>query len=318
MSNQLTEKEQKRIEIQKRKFQLEQERTLKPGECNKFLKAVINKLICMPACKIVDELFKIDVKVEVTSFTTPYTITWKRLVHKKVISKAGVVTDFGSSENDEPYLLMILPADVFVKAAKDNQLLTTIQAAQEALSFSVTSTTLVIFGLKEFCRRHKNVIGMKEMEIKLTQIQLLADCSHRLHETPDDVALTVVQMSKAIAEEPFKAKQSLKLDQEQLYLTGETKINANEDDPASLARLWHTQLITLPKVTYEVAQSIVKEYPLPRLLIEAYKTNVNPSKMLADLPIIRTGPLAKTRKIGPELSRKIHTLLMSKNPEDLL
>lgn len=177
---------------------------------------------------------------------------------------------------------------------------------------------MIIFGLKEFCRRHKNVIGIKETEIKLTQLQLLANCSHRLHETPDDVALSVLQFSKAIAEEPFKAKQNQKLDQEQLYLTNETKANVNLDDPASLGRLWHTQLTTLPKVTYEVAQSIIKEYPLPKNLLDAYKASSNPAKMLAEIPIIRTGPMAKTRRIGPELSRKIHTLMTSNNPDDVL
>lgn len=162
------------------------------------------------------------------------------------------------------------------------------------------------------------MIGIKETEIKLTQLQLLANCSHRLHETPDDVALSVLQFSKAIAEEPFKAKQNQKLDQEQLYLTSDTKTNVNLDDPASLGRLWHTQLTALPKVTYEVAQSIIKEYPLPKNLLDAYRASSNPAKMLAEISIIRTGPMAKTRRIGPELSRKIHTLMTSNNPDDVL
>lgn len=319
MASKMTEKERKRIEIQKRKFQLEQERITRPDECNKFLTALINKSVVdgVLGSKITEQLTKMGIKVELTGRTTPNTISWKRTVPKKVISDEGEVIDFGDTEKHEPYLLMVFSADNFVKAAKENSLLGKIQAAQEDLPVNPLSTTLVVYGLKDFCRRNKNVIGMKEMEIKLTQIQLLANCSHRLHETPDDIALTVAQMSKAVAEEPYKTKQNLKLDQEQLYLTSDTKISVN-DDPASLGRLWHAQLVALPKVTYEVAQSITKEYPLPRLLIKAYQKSTNPQKMLADLPIIRTGPLNKTRKIGPELSRKIHTLLMSRNPEDIL
>lgn len=315
----MTEKERKRVEIQKRKFQLEQERHLKPGECNKFVTAVINKEITeqLAGSRIVDRLKEIDIRTEVTARLTPNTITWKRQISKKIITNTGEVIDFGNVEQDEPYLLIVILADVFVKAAKDNQLLNIIQSAQELLPFNPDSTTLVIYGLKDYCRKHRNAIGMKETEIKLTQLQLLADCSHRLHETPDDVALTVTQMSKAIAEEPFKSKQNLKLDQEQIYLIGDVKVNATED-PASLARLWQTQLTSLPKVTYEVAQSIVKEYPLPRLLIEAYGKSKDQATMLADIPIIRSGPLAKARRIGPELSRKIFTLMMSKNAEDVL
>lgn len=315
----MTEKDRKRIEIQKRKFQLEQERNTKPGECNKYLSAVISQDVVrtISGTKILSSLKEIDIKAEVKSSTTPNTITWKRLIHKKIITDTGEIIEFDNVELDEPYLLLILLAENFVQAAKSNQLINIIQAAQEIFPIELQSTTLVIYGLKDYCRKHRNAIGMKETEIKLTQLQLLADCSHRLHETPDDIALTVVQMSKAIAEEPYKNKQNQKLDQEQLYLTGDVKVSATED-PSSLARLWQTQLISLPKVTYEVAQSITKEYPLPRILIEAYKTSSNPVAMLADIPIIRTGPLSKARRIGPELSRKIFTLLMSKNPEDVL
>lgn len=318
-SNKITEKERKRIEIQKRKLQLEQERVTRPGECNKYITALINKDViqAIAGIKIIEKLKAIDIKVEVTSRTPPSTITWKRTINKKVITDDGEVIQFDNVENDEPHLLIIIDAEAYVKAAKENQLLNIVQAAQEVLPFYPQSTTLVIFGLKDFCRKRKNVIGIKETEIKLTQLQLLAGCSHRLHETPDDIALTVTQMSKAIAEEPYKSKQNQKLDQEKLYLSSDVKVSV-DDDPASLVRLWQAQLTSLPKVTYEVAQSIIKEYPLPRILIEAYKKSNNPVKMLADIPIIRTGPLAKTRRIGPELSRKIYTLMMSRNPEDVL
>lgn len=310
----------KRIEIERKKFQIEQERSQKPGECNKFVTAKISQEIAQGAAgtQIVEKLNELGIKIKLTENTTPNTITWKREINKKIITDEGKVIEFDSVEKDEPYLLLIITAKEFVTASKENNLLSIVQAAQELLSFDVQSTTLVIYGLKDFCRKHRNVIGMKETEIKLTQIQLLADCSHRLHETPDDIALTVMQISKAIAEEPYKSKQNEKNDREQLLITSDVKVDAKEEDLQSLENLWQTQLISLPKVTFEVAQSIRKEYPLPRMLIEAYKKSNNPQSMLAEILIIRTGPLAKQRKIGPELSRKIHTLMMSKNPEDIL
>lgn len=314
----MTERERKKIEVLKRKFLLEQERSTKPGECNKYVTAVINQDIIKQTVgsKILEKLREIDVKTEINNLA-PHSVTWRRTVNKRIISENGEVVDFGNEEKNEPHLLMILIAETFVKAAKDNQLLNMVQSSQQFLPVVPQSTTLVIFGLKDFCRKRKGAIGMKETEIKLTQLQILANCSHRLHETPDDIALTVMQMSKAIAEEPYKSKQNKKLDQEQMYLTGGTKV-ALTDDPASYARLWQAQLITLPKVTFEVAQSIAKEYPLPRTLVEAYKTTDNPTKMLADIPIIRTAPLAKLRRIGPELSRKMHVLMTSTNPNDIL
>lgn len=315
----MTERERKRIEIQKRKFQLEQEKMTRPGECNKYLTVIINNEITgqIAGSKIVEKLRDVDMKSEVTSKSTSKTITWKRSVNKRLMKDDGEVVDFGEVVSELPYLIIVLIAQDFVEAAKENQLLSIVQSAQENLSVQPISTTVIVYGLKEFCR-HRKTIGIRETEVQFAQLQLLANCSHRLHETPDDIALTVAQMSKSIAEEPFKSKQNQKLDQEALYLTNESKTNVNPDDPNSFARLWHTQLITLPKVTYEVAQSITRVYPLPKLLIEAYKASSNPAKLLSDIPIVRTAPLAKIRKIGPELSRKIHTLLTSRNPEDIL
>lgn len=317
----MTERDRKRIEIQKRKFLLEQERLTRPGECNKFITAIVNSEIAQQTAgsKISGKLAEIDISLEISKTNTPGSITWKRSVNRRIIKENGEIFDFGNVETEEPHLLIILIADEFVRQAKENLLLDSVQAAQEDVSFQPVTTTLVVYGLKEFCRRRKNVIGIRETEVQLTQLQIMANCSHRLHETPDDIALTVSQMSKAIAEEPYKSKQNLKLDQEQIYLSNDTKSSINPDDPSSCGRLWQTQLITLPKVTYEVAQSIARVYPLPKLLIEAFKNSNHPSTLLADIPIIRTGPLAKVaRKIGPELSRKIYTLLFSQSPEDVL
>lgn len=316
----ITQKERRRIEVQKRKFRLEQERVLKPGECNKYLTAVIDKNIAenMVGQRIIQKLNEMDIKSQIAGGTTPHTITWKRRINQKIITDEGNVIEFEDIEKDEPYLMIILQAEHFVKSIKENELMNTVQAAQEMCPTQLSSTILVVHGLKGFCRKHKNKIGIKETEIKLTQLELLANCSHRLHETPDDVALTVSQISKSIAEEPFKSKQSEKLHQEQLLLTSDVKVSVNENDPDSFARLWNAQLNCLPKVTFDVAQSIAKEYSMPRKLFEAYKTSNNKNKMLEDIPIIKTGPLSKSRRIGPELSKKIATLLSSKNPDDLL
>jgi crossover junction endonuclease EME1 len=141
-----------------------------------------------------------------------------------------------------------------------------------------------------------------------------------MHETPDDLALTVAQFSKAIAEEPFKLKQKDKEDQEQFFVASENKTNENVQvrDSDGLERFWQYQLMKLPLVTWDVSQSITRVYPMPKLLIEAYEKSSNPQNLLADLPVIRTGPLSKNRRIGPELSKKIYTLMMSSNPDDVI
>lgn len=318
----ITQKELKRIEVQKRKFQLEQERVIKPPECYKFLTAIIHKDILCEASgsNIESKLQSMTFNVEKSRVTTPGTITWKRKFNQKIIGDDGNVINFDDIEEDEPYLLMIIDIKEFLQAIKEKRLMEKVQAAQEMCTKNPTSTTLIIYGLKAHCRKNKKATNAQETEMHLTQLQLLANCSHRLFETPDEVALTVSQISKAIAEEPYKIKLKQKSDQEKLFLSNDIKVSAKEDDPASLARLWQTQLICLPLVTFEVAQPITKQYPMPRDLIEAYKNCTgNKEQMLADLQIIKTGPLNKNpRRIGPELSRKICNLMTSKNPNDLL
>lgn len=318
----ITQKELKRIEVQKRKFQLEQERVIKPPECNKFLKAIINKEILNEAygSKIESKLQSMSINVEKSRVATPGTITWKRKFNQKIISEDGNVINFDDIEEDEPYLIIIIDIKEFLQAMKEKRLMEKVQAAQEMCVKNPLSTTLLIYGLKSYCRKNKKATNAQETEMHLTQLQMLANCSHRLFETPDEVALTVAQISKAIAEEPYKIKLKQKTDQEKLYLSTDIKVQAKEDDPASLARLWQTQLICLPLVTFEVAQPITKSFPMPRDLFEAYKKCPgNKEQMLADLQIIKTGPLNKNpRRIGPELSRKICNLMTSKNPNDLL
>lgn len=318
----ITQKDLKRIEVQKRKFQLEQERVIKPNECNKFLTAVCDTGILNEAygSKIESKLQSMNINVEKSRVATPGTITWKRKFNQKIISDDGNVIHFDDIEEDEPYLIMVIDIKEFLQAMKEKRLMEKVQAAQEMCTKNPLSTTLIIYGLKAHCRKHKKATNAQETEMHLTQLQLLANCSHRLFETPDEVALTVSQISKAIAEEPYKIKLKQKSDQEKLYLSNDIKVSAKEDDPASLARLWQTQLICLPLVTFEVAQPITKHYPMPRDLIEAYKKCPgNKELMLADLQIIKTGPLNKNpRRIGPELSKKICNLMTSKNPNDLL
>lgn len=131
MASKQSEKERKRIEIQKRKFQLEQQRITKPPECYKFLKAIVNNQIVQQnfGSKITERLKSIEIKADIKSSTTPGTITWKRIVSKRIITEEGEVVELGDVESDEPYLLVILRAEEFVKAAKDNQLLNILQVS---------------------------------------------------------------------------------------------------------------------------------------------------------------------------------------------
>lgn len=62
---------------------------------------------------------------------------------------------------------------------------------------------MIIYGLKEFCRKSKNV-GRLAFETKLTELQIQMNVCHRMIETAADLNITIVQFSKSIGDIPFK------------------------------------------------------------------------------------------------------------------
>lgn len=64
--------------------------------------------------------------------------------------------------------------------------------------------TLLIFGLKEFCRLNKQNVGRMAFETALTEIQITEGVCHRLLDTAEDIAQAFLQFSKSVAEKPYK------------------------------------------------------------------------------------------------------------------
>lgn len=56
------------------------------------------------------------------------------------------------------------------------------------------------------------------------------------------------------------------------------------------------------------------------MIFQAYRSNdINGPLLLAEIPIRRSGgPLTSSRKIGAELSRKIHSFYTNPNPDFVL
>lgn len=64
--------------------------------------------------------------------------------------------------------------------------------------------TLLVLGLKEFCRTNRGNVGRIAFETSLTDLQISSNISHRLLNTSEDVAQVFLQFSKSIAEKPYK------------------------------------------------------------------------------------------------------------------
>lgn len=87
-----------------------------------------------------------------------------------------------------------------------------------------------------------------------------------------------------------------------------------------LANLWQRHLIKFPLVTLETAEAIIASYATPSQLLRAYDSkDINGSLLLADIPIRRSaGVLTAVRKVGAELSKKVHTFYTNTDPDCVL
>ncbi|NXY51139.1 EME1 endonuclease, partial [Ceuthmochares aereus] len=89
-----------------------------------------------------------------------------------------------------------------------------------------------------------------------------------------------------------------------------------------LFQVWKRQIQQFNRVSPAMAEAVVSAYPSPLLLIQAYEScsleqeRVN---MLADIPVHRgDGVTATSRRIGPELSRRIYLQMTSLDPDLVL
>lgn len=112
-----------------------------------------------------------------------------------------------------------------------------------------------------------------------------------------------------------------KMSDQNFYLANDNKDCVQVKDNIGLTNLFKNHLCKFPAVTLDTAEAIIKEYPTLSKLIQAYQSkNANGPLLLADIPIKRAGgPLTtSSRRIGAELSRRIHSFYTQSVPEFIL
>lgn len=106
-----------------------------------------------------------------------------------------------NSTVDEDHVLLFMFAPQLADQIKGNTLLDFMQSMQKQLPEK--QITLLVCGLADRLVANRQLTRLS-VEKSMTRLQLLAGISHRLLETAADVANTVVQFTKAVAEAPFK------------------------------------------------------------------------------------------------------------------
>ncbi|XP_053493768.1 crossover junction endonuclease EME1-like [Ictalurus furcatus] len=169
----------------------------------------------------------------------------------------------------------------------------------------------------EVCPRshlgHQNI----DIEQVLVYLQLCKNVTVHFLFGWQEVTDHVCAVTKALSKRPFRTLQDnpdLGFCVDGLWAGG-VRV---ERSGRGLAQVWTRQIQQLNRVSVAMAAAVTTAYPSPQLLLQAYEKTESEEEqrgLLADLTV-RGG--AKERRIGPELSNRVHRFMISQNPELVL
>ncbi|XP_059386842.1 crossover junction endonuclease EME1 [Carassius carassius] len=157
-------------------------------------------------------------------------------------------------------------------------------------------------------------VSRVQVEEALVDLQLQTGVQVRFLSTWKDFTDYITMSTKAVAEAPFKRERektgfTFCLESE---WAGGQKVDRTGN---GLLQVWKRQIQQLNRVSPDMASAILSAYPSPRLLTQAYarcKSEHEKVGLLADILIRRgEGVTSTTRRVGPELSKRLFLLMMS-------
>ncbi|KAF3858951.1 hypothetical protein F7725_021350 [Dissostichus mawsoni] len=129
----------------------------------------------------------------------------------------------------------------------------------------------------------------------------------------------ITMTTKAVAEAPFKREREKT--GFSFYLESEWAGGQRVDKAGKgLLQVWRRQIQQLNRVSPDMASALLAAYPSPQLLHKAYsrcQSERESVSLLSELLIRRgEGVTSTTRRVGPELSRRLFLLMTSCDPEN--
>nr|XP_046233618.1 crossover junction endonuclease EME1 [Scatophagus argus]XP_046233619.1 crossover junction endonuclease EME1 [Scatophagus argus]XP_046233620.1 crossover junction endonuclease EME1 [Scatophagus argus] len=164
-------------------------------------------------------------------------------------------------------------------------------------------------------------VSRVEVEEAVVHLQLHTGVSVRFLSTWKDFSDHITMTTKAVAEAPFKREREKT--GFSFYLESEWAGGQRVDKAGKgLLQVWKRQIQQLNRVSPDMASAILAVYPSPQLLKKAYdrcKTDREKMSLLSDLLIRRgEGITSTTRRVGPELSKRLFLMMNSCDPEQTL
>ncbi|XP_078426998.1 structure-specific endonuclease subunit EME1 [Cetorhinus maximus] len=331
------------------------EKMLRPGECLKHMLISIDPglLQVEGGGQLLSTLQAMEVSCVIENQTIPHSVTWRRqtrIVGQQMNEKTDWV--------DELHVLIYIPLEEFVsmvhnykqevKGAVTEGQVTLQSFALDILQKSAKRVPcLVVVELEKYFRpqkkhrsqrtasseerdkqrkakgfdQHMPLISRVDVEVALVHLQLSVGAQLQLLETWKEFADFISMFTKAVAEAPFKRGRENKGFSVYLESDGSRGMKADRSGKGLLS-IWKKQIQQLNRVSSEMANAIVSAYQSPWLLTQAYRmcsSEQEKENLLADIPVRRgEGVTSTTRRIGPELSKRIYFLMTSTESEIFL
>ncbi|KAM9488662.1 essential meiotic structure-specific endonuclease subunit 2 [Clarias gariepinus] len=169
----------------------------------------------------------------------------------------------------------------------------------------------------EVCPRSQFGLQHTDIEEVLVYLQLYKNVTVHFLVDWQEVTNHMCAVTNALSKRPIRTlRQTSDLG---FCVTGSWAAGVRVDRSGrGLSRVWTRQIHQLHRVSAAMAAAVTNAYPSPRLLMKAYKKVVTEDKqrfLLADLTA-RGG--TKERRLGPQLSNRVHRLMTSQNPGQIL
>ncbi|XP_068065666.1 crossover junction endonuclease EME1 isoform X1 [Anomalospiza imberbis] len=163
-------------------------------------------------------------------------------------------------------------------------------------------------------------LDLSRMDVKeaLVDLQLSTEVQISIFESSEELGEYATMFTKAVAEAPYKRERENT--GFSFYLEKDCCRGVKVDSSGKgLLKVWKRQIQQFNRVSSEMAEAVVSAYPSPQLLIQAYErcsSDQERENMLANIPVHRgEGVTATSRRIGPELSRRVYLQMTSHDPD---
>ncbi|XP_045771035.1 crossover junction endonuclease EME1 [Maniola jurtina] len=317
---------QKKKLAEERKTAKDANKIYKPGECMKHMTIEMHPVLleCWYCADIAREAGASGVKVRPSSaICDPALVLWTRSVPPTLTKNRGMVELTPSKVQCERGLYVRRLEDA-AELIAEHSLSQTIQLASQ---LAACDLTLVLYGVKDYFKTSgrktanscNKLITEIDLEKAITDLVVSADCDTVVVNTPNELALTVLHFTKAVAELPHKKAKRDVDEQADFYMRGDNKKCVAVDKHGNgLSRVWQQMIAVLPMASLESSRALCAQYPSPLTMYEALLTPGGVGAV-ADVGVARAAvPGARARRIGPEFARKLELLFTATDGNTLI